>query len=419
MNNLKLKDMNNICINAIRRWSLRICSVSLVGLFACSEAPIGQYPTDSTPPKPVSNPQVVNFPGGASITYDLPDETDLLYVKASFVLPNGTKQDIKVSSFSNTLTVNGFARSQEYKLQLIAVDRSQNESVPVEVPIHPEDANIYDVRQSVNYTVARGGFNVNWENANNEDITVFVLKKNEGTGNFSLIESFYSAEKNVQKSVRGLDAVLTTFAVFARDKYNNNSDTVQFQLEPLFEQFIDHSTFAGMPKLPAHTEHATWCGPMSVLWDDVLVAGAVARTVYYISPGTVPAYFTIDLGIKVKLSRFKLFGREDYYFRLHNPRDFYILGTNDLSVAQDPASTDAQWGDTLLNCISHRPSGLSFDVVATPEDYAYASAGEDFEFPEAAPAVRYIRIRVRGNGSWSGTNGMHLAELRFWGEPIN
>jgi hypothetical protein len=368
---------------------------------------------DSTSPQPISNPQVTNFPGGATISYRLPDETDLLYVRTRFTLPNGEKQDIKTSAFSNVITVKGFAQSQEYKLELIAVDRSQNESIPLEVVIHPEDAVIYDVLRSMNYTVARGGFKVSWENEIQEEITVTFLKKN-GT-KYELIDAIYTSEKNAQRAIRGLEATPTTFAVFAKDMYNNYTDTMEFQLEPLFEMQLDNKKFLAMPKLPAFVLHAWGNSNMSVLWDDVLVAGAVVGEVYYIQASDINSYFTIDLGVKALLSRFKTWGRSDYYFRLHHPYDFYLMGTNDLSVAQNAASTDDQWIH-LVDCISYRPSGLSSDEPATADDYAYAAAGEEFELAGEEPAVRYIRFRVRR--SWGGSNALFLAEMRFWGEPV-
>ncbi|GAP72691.1 hypothetical protein SAMD00024442_4_39 [Candidatus Symbiothrix dinenymphae] len=404
-------------MKSIKNSIFAVCSCCLL-FSACSEDPIGQYSIDSTPPQPISNPRVSNFSGGATITYDLPDEVDLLYVRAQFTLPSGQKQDIKVSSFSNALTVKGFARSQEYKLQLVTVDRSQNESTPVEVTIHPDDAFIFDLINSLDYEIARGGFKVKWENALQEEARVTFLKKNQA-GVYEQIETFYTSEKNAQRTIRGQEAVPTTFAVFARDTYNNYTDTLEFPLEPLYEQRIDNKNFREMPKLPAFVLYSGWSSTtLDVIWDDVTFA-PVAYQVYYIRPTEgISAYFTLDLGVKVKLSRFKFWGRADFYFRLHNAYDFYLMGTNDVSVAQNSASTDADWGGPLINCISHRPSGSDATVIPEEgdDDYAYAKAGEEFEFTGDEPAVRYIRFRVRS--TWGGTNGLHVAELHFWGEPI-
>ncbi|MDR0714751.1 MAG: DUF4959 domain-containing protein [Bacteroidales bacterium] len=390
----------------------------LLILSACAEDPIGQYPVDSRPPQPITNYEVINFSGGSTITYELPDETDLLYVKTQFVLPNGEKQDIRASVFSNVITVKGFARSQEYILNLVTVDRSRNESEPLEVKIHPENAVIYDLIESIHPTVARGGFKVSWENEVRENVVVTFLKKND-EGKFELIESFYTSEAQAQRAIRGQEDKPTTFAVFARDMYNNYTDTTEFTLTPLFETKLDKSKFMEMPRWPSFSLHSWGKSTLDVIWDGVEVAGAVAGQVYYIqaySDGVTTAYFTMDLGVKAQLSRFRMWGRSDYYFRLHNPYDFYLMGTNDQSVALNAASTDADWGGPMINCISYRPSGLDSSQEATADDLAYAQAGEEFEFTGDEPAVRYIRFRVRR--AWGGSIGLHVAELSFWGEPI-
>lgn len=392
-----------------------ILFIGIALFYACSEDQIGQYPIDGTPPPPISNAKVINFQGGSTITYDLPDETDLLYVRTRFTLPNGKVQDIKTSVFSNSITVKGFARSQKYNLELVAVDRSQNESEPLLVEIEPEDAIIFDIIRSISYETARGGFKVTWENEIQEEVTVSFLRKNDATGNFEPIEDIYTSAKTARRAIRGQEAKPTTYAVYAKDTYNNYSDTLKFELEPLFETLIDNKKFLAMPKLSSFILHGWSNASLSVLWDDVLI-GDKAGTVYYIQASDINAYFTLDLGQKVKLSRFRMWGRADYYFRLHNPYDFYLMGTNDATVAQNPASTDSQWTQ-LINCISYRPSGLDSSQPATEEDYAFAAAGEEFEFSDNVAEVRYIRFRVRK--AWGGSNGLHIAELRFWGEPIN
>jgi hypothetical protein len=398
----------------MNKYMLLILSILL--LTSCKEEFNGQYAVDSLPPQPVSNPQVVNFPGGATITYTLPDETDLLYVGAKYILPNGKAQDIKVSVFASSLTVKGFAFSQEYRLQLVAVDRSGNESVPCEVVIHPEDAPIYTIFKTLQCKEAFGGFNVDWENPLGEDITVTFLKKNEA-GAYEFVDAIYSSEKEAHNAVRGQQPVETTFAAYIKDLYNNYTDTTEFTVTPWYEIQLDRSKFFEMSKLPAFKLQAWSSLSLSILWDDDLgFPNSPEGRIYYIQAGDINSYFTMDLSLTAKLSRFRFWGRSDYYFRLHNPYDFYLMGTNDPAVAQDPASDDSQW-ILLGNFISHRPSGKdsSESVTTGDEDWLYSTAGEEYEMPLDAPAVRYIRFRVRK--SWSGTNALHLAEMRFWGNP--
>ena len=60
--------------------------ISLALFIACNEEPVGQTPLDNIAPGKVSDINVTNIPGGAYLTYKLPDDEDLLYVKAIYQL---------------------------------------------------------------------------------------------------------------------------------------------------------------------------------------------------------------------------------------------------------------------------------------------------------------------------------------------
>ena len=122
-----------------------IALFQLLMLLSCKEAFIGQYPVDSTPPGPISNVQVTPLKGGATISYDLPEDIDVLYVKASYFLPNGEPYEQRASSYENSMEIHGFGKSRQYVVELSAVDRSGNESSPLSVELEPFDSPIYEV----------------------------------------------------------------------------------------------------------------------------------------------------------------------------------------------------------------------------------------------------------------------------------
>ena len=70
-------------------------------LYSCAEESVGQTPVDNMPPQNVTGVQVQNTPGGALLTYTLPDDEDLLYVKATFILNNGQRSEVKSSVYLN------------------------------------------------------------------------------------------------------------------------------------------------------------------------------------------------------------------------------------------------------------------------------------------------------------------------------
>ncbi len=381
---------------------------------SCSEEQIGQYPVDNTAPKPVSNPVVVNMDGKSKITYKLPDETDLLYVKATYTLDTGEKVEVKASSFYNSMIVDGFGRSAQHKVQLIAVDRSRNESSPVEVIVEPNDSPIYGLRETIEVVAGFGGIKLSWENPSKFTSVIGVMKKENGT--FKHLETFYSSEPiALNKPVRGLDANPTEFCIYVRDFFNNYTDTMYLTLTPYPEELLDKKKFIGLPKSAKFTVSPYGTASLSVLWDGI-VSDASAKGLYYLAAGSgnMP-YIAFDLGQEAKLSRFRFWSRSDYYFRLHSPKLIAIYGTNDYTVANNPESLDDQW-TFLVQGESYRPSGLTPNDMPTDEDLAYSKAGEEVEFPLDAPSVRYIRFKQLK--SWTGTDGLTLAELTFWGSPV-
>lgn len=380
----------------------------------CKEETIGQYPTDSVAPQQVSDVVVKNIAGGAELSYKLPNEVDLLYVQALYDLPNGKSGVTKASVFGNSMQIKGFGKSTKRTIQLVSVDRSRNESKPLNVEIEPLDSPIYGILDSLQVQESFGGFKLTWPNALKEDIVLGVLRKNETTGEFNYIDNFYSSEAYAQKAVRGLDSVRATFGLFVRDIYENYTDTLVVSLKPYFEQEIPKSGFVGL-KLSSLFKLHSYGGGMDKMWDGIT---NVDNNLYYLQNGnTVMPYFTFDMGVKAKLSRFRLWQRVNYLFALHNPKLFEWYGTNDPVVAAD-AETQG-WENNpawvkLMSCESKKPSGLPAGAALTTEDDAYARAGEEFEFPLDAPAVRYLRFKLIS--TWSGSSGVHINELTFWGQ---
>src|SRR5689334_12392643 len=99
-----------------------LSSFLLLALFAvaCSkDDPIG----DKTVPQPVADPVVTNLPGAAIIQYTLPDDPNLLYVRAEYER-NGEKLDAKASFYYNYILVEGFGDTQQREIKLYTVTRA-------------------------------------------------------------------------------------------------------------------------------------------------------------------------------------------------------------------------------------------------------------------------------------------------------
>src|SRR5690606_34007993 len=111
-----------------------VCSViALIAIHGCKETTFGPLVTNGNTPGKLTNLNVENQPGGAKVGYTLPNDEDVLYVLAEFSAADGTKRNIKASSYTNYIILDGFADENERKVTLSVVNRSENRSEPVEV----------------------------------------------------------------------------------------------------------------------------------------------------------------------------------------------------------------------------------------------------------------------------------------------
>ena len=108
-------------------------------------------------PSPVQNPVVTALPGGAQISYQLPDDKSILYVKATAEIREGISREVKASTYTNSLVIDGFADTNEYTVYLYSVGYNNKESEPVLVSIKPDTSPIYIVRASIEETIQKHG----------------------------------------------------------------------------------------------------------------------------------------------------------------------------------------------------------------------------------------------------------------------
>ena len=106
----------------------------------------------------------------AIITYTLPQDEDLLYVKAVYSLKEGVMSESRSSVYSDTLKVEGFGDTREREVKLIAVDRSKNESPEVVTKINPLEPPIAKIGETLDLIADFGGVQATWENPDRAEI---------------------------------------------------------------------------------------------------------------------------------------------------------------------------------------------------------------------------------------------------------
>src|SRR5690606_24162556 len=103
-------------------------------------------------------------PGGARVTYSIPDDQTILYVKAVFESHMGQEREVKSSVYKNYIDLDGFGDTNEYTVKLFAVNRSEIQSEPIECKVQPLTPPIYDVFESLEASEDFGGVNTKFTN---------------------------------------------------------------------------------------------------------------------------------------------------------------------------------------------------------------------------------------------------------------
>lgn len=356
-------------------------------------------------PGAVTKVHVDNFPGGAKIVYQIPDDPGFWYVEADFKR-NGKQVKVRSSSYNNYIIVDGFGDSSKHTVKLYSVNRSLNKSKPVAVGVKPLTPPIYKVFNSLSIGNTFGGVYVNFKNKDSANIALIVLTKDSLNEWVNAGDIYHTSRKEGSFSVRGYDSTERTFGVYVRDRWGNLSDTLVGDFKPLFEQELDKSLFRvvnlptdyNKPNLGHQIEAHAWNGSLS-------------ENDFTTEPGHgLPQWFTFDLGVKARLSRLVVWTRQSSRF-LYNSgavKKWQIWGSND-------PNTDGSWDSwqLLLTCTAVKPSGLPAGQN-TAEDLAAVKAGWEFTFPLNTPPVRYIRWKTLAN--WGNVSHITITEITLYGQ---
>jgi hypothetical protein len=386
--------------------------VLLTGLWSCKKRDvIGPLDHNDTPPGAVTNGKVENFKGEARITYTLPGDKDLLYVKAEYQIRPGVTRQVKASFYTNTLLVDGFKDSSATEVSLYAVNSSEVASAPYKVTVHPLKPAYLSSFDSLKVAATFGGINIRTNNPDAKALAIIVLLKDQ-YGQWAQYSAVYSSLKDINQSLRGMDTTKKHFAFYIRDQFQNQSDTLFADLSPLYETLIPKSGFTEYP-LPGDLPVNAYGRQMRNLWDGVYNGWGTAICTYEtITDTTNGVWFTFDMGVTAQLSRFTWWHYPDpTYFSNASMKAYELWGSSNPS----PDGSWAGW-TKLVECRETKPSGLPYGTENS-DDVAAGQAGSGWEIPITAPPVRYIRVRHKYN--WSGLRQtLTGCEISIWGKPL-
>jgi len=381
--------------------------------------------TDKTRPGVVTNIKVANFSGGAYITYDLPDSKNILYVQAQYKINDKDSRQTKSSYYSDSITVSGFARSQDYQVTLWTVTRAEVRSDSVVVTVHPDTPAYTRALRTVAMTSDFSGVHVMAINKQEAPIGVITITP-DVNGKLQIVSQNYSSSDTIQFSLRGYDTVNRQFGVYITDKWGNISDTVFSNIKPLYESQMDKSLFA---PYVLGTDAPTGFGwVLQNLWDGNTGSPGY-HTTQPIQPLVWPAVITFDMGATAKLSRYTIWNRGidysgNFLWQAGAPLTWVLWGRSTTPVNETMPDADnlppvggmtpGGWINLGFFRLPDKPSRLP-NPSYTAEDLSFWNAGFSYNFDITLPKVRYIRFECLQNVSLTNTF-FNIEEMTFWGD---
>lgn len=412
-----MRNMNNISK------LVKYAFAALLGTFCLAgcgqDEKIGLNATDGVAPGLPTNIEVENINGGAIIRYTPPKDDDLLCVMASYMI-NGIERTTKASPYVDSLIVEGFGKVGDYNIFLKSIDKSQNESESKAVSISPLTPPVEFIYESLKVTDSFGGVSLEWKNPTKQNIILEVTKKENGE--WVSLENFYSSIVEGKAKIRGLAAEPVTLGYRIRDRWDNYSETLELESNPLYEEELDKSKFREVDALPGDSKVNSGL-PIRNIWQ-----GNFDTDCFHVSESAVGRCITFDMGQLAKVSRFKMWQRRNgtantWTYAHNNLKKYVIYGCTELTGEMYNSGVEKEDGlmyptfegwTKIMDVECYKPSGQDNPVI-TNEDIEYILNGDEHEIPIDAPSFRYIRILFVE--SWSGGIFFQIGEMTFWGQP--
>jgi len=375
-----------------------------VTIISCSE----NENIDTTPPGILSNISVMPTNGGGIISYTLPSDDDILYVKAVYTNSQG-EEVFRVSSKHNTsVEVNGLSQLTPVSVKLFVVDMNENISETIAIDFTPLKSFIFFVQESIQITPDLGGVKITWENIASKTVFVYVHIL-EGVDETIRILSSNNAEESV--FIRGLAPSEITISTKVEDFDGNITELKEKgKYTPLFEEKIDKSTWTLVSGQSINGN--AYEGKTVNFWDDVVdTVETDADNSYFIATrdnngGSLnfPLDIVIDLHKNVKMQRFIVWQRAywyqgggiTYHYQEENIKSFNLY-----------ASSDAQTWSLMGEFDIGDPRNGAGEIPATA--FQEAIDGHEFSLQNTSEAFRYLKFQITSNyGSTQITVGSEI-----------
>jgi hypothetical protein len=363
---------------------------------------------DTKAPEIVTNITVTPTNGGGIISYSLPTDADILYVKAVYTNSQGEAVFRVSSKYTGTIEVNGLNQTTPLKVKLYVIDESENSSEAAEIEFTPLESFIFLVQESVEITPDLGGVKITWDNIASKTVFVYVHVLDGINETIRILSSNNAQEL---RFIRGLGPTEITISIKVED-FDGNITKLEDKgpYTPLFEEKIDKSSWSLVSGQSINGN--AYEGRTVNFWDDVVdTVETDSDNSYFIATrdnngGSLnfPLDIVIDLNKNVKIQRFIVWQRAywyngggvTYHYQEENLKSFNLY-----------ASTDAQTWNLLGQFDIGDPRDGSGNIPATA--FQEAIDGHEFSLSDTSEAFRYLKFEITSNyGSTQITVGSEI-----------
>lgn len=440
-----------------------LASISLI-FIRCEDVKDWSDPKDDIRPGKISNVVVENLNGAARITYTLPSDNDLLGIKAIFSHgDNGKDQQLAFSSaFRDTIDLDGFTDTNERIVKLFTIDKSKNESEPVEVIVKPLIPSVYLIRKTLKVSETFGGLRINWKNPDKRAIGISLFLA-DSTGEMEHNYTYFSSSAEEGYSFRGLKSVETKFQIKIRDTWDRYSDPLDTVLTPVFEEYISSKDKNGQliilqyahsdgsaeyrgdvprsAQVPTQDWKNMFDGNISTMFNTGNQGNPLSQYTKNPDDKTIvfPVYFIMDMGRSCKFSRIKFWHWDFRTLMSGAPKHFQLWATNEkpepVDFSTDKIKSLAYWTswpevggydgwkgkwDLIADCWNIPASGQTNLLLISAADISWAQQNgfeHDINPDFTNKAYRYIRLVHIQN--WNSASGLtQIGDFAFWGQQV-
>ncbi|MBL1410833.1 DUF4959 domain-containing protein [Sphingobacterium faecale] len=391
-----------------------IILVTLAIFFSCKEELANQPISTGSQPDQITIVSQQEIAGGSEITFKAPQNKDFTYVKAVYTVKPGKEVTITSSLYEDKIVLHGFTKEGSYPVRFYAVSKGEVLSDPLVVNVNVAKPSFRDVFDNLHVFDDFSGFTVTFDNPSEQDIRITVLTYDPLVRRYVTSYTHFSGDVKGSFRRAGYNQP-QDFKFVVSDRWDNHSDTLTQTIHPLQEFEMDKSKFASFPLPPFN--NASWNSNtvFSRIFDG-RIGNFYYGTTGWMSNDNGPIDFSIDIGIKAKLSRIKMnhpcSPSGNYWYSAfvrYAMREFELYGSNNPNL-------DGSWDswDKLANLESLKPGGMSAEEL---RNYGCV-LGEDFFIPGEAGGYRYYRIKVFN--MWGGSSQFTgIDELTFYGAEVN